>query len=390
MRDGWGDDAQYMTFDATRWGGAHSHLARNGIQLHAHGRTLLADPGFFTYAMQHAAHRGDELTNRIGPYAKSTPAHNTLNFNGWNQAPANPDFLKAHFSQDCHAVVSRYRGGYWPGWYGWWYGDGFGPGLHAIHDRILIWLPGRAAVVVDAVTRWDESKLGHAEQRDPSLEINWQLTPGPVELDADRQTLITRNDDANLMMRFPQLPANMRLDVKEGQTDPFRGWMGLGRGESRSMLDKCGVFDSPERAEWRDRPSEGGFMPAPQLCCTADPLENYNETMISVLVPFKGAQAPELDIETAEDAGQHQIRLRWGAGECDTLVWRPALGAPVGAYDTIQTDASVLHLHHEADEKTVRGTALDATYCRPHAETRRDTPGNIAFGTKLNLKGNAS
>ena len=45
MRDRWGEDGQYLTFDATRWGGAHCHLARNSIALHAFGRTLLLDSG---------------------------------------------------------------------------------------------------------------------------------------------------------------------------------------------------------------------------------------------------------------------------------------------------------------------------------------------------------
>ena len=384
MRTGWGVKDSYMTVDATRWGGAHSHLARNGIQLHAFGRTLVTDPGFFTYAMQHASHRGDDLTNRIGPYAKSTPAHNTLNLNGWNQAPTNPDLLSAHFSPHCHAVVSRYSGGYWPGWYGWWFGDGFGAGVHAEHERILVWLPDRAAIVIDTMMRWDEAKLGGPRQQAPTLEMNWQLTPGPVELDAENRRVITRNDDANVLLLFPRLAKNMALCVSEGQTDPFRGWVGTGR-TAKAPLQRAGVFEAPERAQWRDR----GYMPAPQVCAVADPMVGFGETLVTVLVPFEGSEVPKLEAvpggvacaEFADGKGHGMLDLNWGNGGRDTVVWTPGLRSPILSHGRVRTDASVLHLRTGADGNLVSGTALDATYCEPFAPDRRPRPGSIQIAS---------
>ncbi|MFW6133579.1 MAG: heparinase II/III family protein [Planctomycetota bacterium] len=388
MRTGWDADAQYVTFDATRWGGGHSHLARNAIQLQAFGRMLVTDPGFFSYWMQHSARHGSELDNRIGPYAKSTPAHNTLNLNGWNQAPTNPDLLKACFGDGCHAVVSRYSGGYWPGWYGWWFQDGFGPGVRAVHDRILIWLPGRAAVVVDTILRWDESALGGAEQRDPTLEMNWQLTPGAVELDAEAKRLVTANEDANVLMLFPRLPENMTLEVKEGQMDPFRGWVGTGR-EAAPALRDAGVFDAEPLSQWRD----AGYAPAPQVCGTASPMSGFGATLVTVLVPFRGRRAPDVTAEVGGVAlGEHiaahgtgTVTLQWADGVRDHVAWTPVLRSSIGQYapdgsgEAVRTDAAVLHLGADASGRVTRGAALDATYCEPFAPERRDAPGAITL-----------
>jgi len=48
LRDGWGEDATYLTFDATKWGGDHAHFSRNTVQVHAHRRTLLCEAGWLT------------------------------------------------------------------------------------------------------------------------------------------------------------------------------------------------------------------------------------------------------------------------------------------------------------------------------------------------------
>ncbi len=383
MRTGWGVNDQYATFDASRWGGAHTHLSRNAIQLHAFGRTLVTDPGFFSYWMQHSAANGDELDNRIAPYAKSTPAHNTLNLNGWNQAPTNPDYLKAHLSPACHAVVSRYSGGYWPGWYGWWFGDGFGAGVHAEHTRILVWLPGRVAVVIDTMMRWDETALGEPAQQAPSLEMNWQLSPGAVDFDARKRRLVTRNADANVMLLMPKLAPNMTLSVKEGQMDPFRGWVGSSR-EAKPPLDRVGAFDTPTLNQWRDR----GYVPAPQLCAVAEPMDGFGATMVSVLVPFEGTETPPLQVDLAGAANTDEIgrsttpgtiSLTWGNGTCDTIVYTPSLRASIGAHEDLKTDGSVLHLRRDGNGTVKEGVALDATYCEPFAPRRRDSAGAIAI-----------
>jgi hypothetical protein len=71
MRDGWDATDNYLLIDCGNLGamsGGHSHADTLGIELAAAGRTLLVDPGTYTY------HESKELRD----YFRSSSAHNTL------------------------------------------------------------------------------------------------------------------------------------------------------------------------------------------------------------------------------------------------------------------------------------------------------------------------
>lgn len=74
MRDGWDTTDNYLLIDCGNLGamsGGHSHADTLSIDLAAGGRTLLVDPGTYTY------HESKELRD----YFRSTSAHNTLCIN---------------------------------------------------------------------------------------------------------------------------------------------------------------------------------------------------------------------------------------------------------------------------------------------------------------------
>ncbi|MFP4027334.1 MAG: heparinase II/III family protein [Candidatus Brocadiia bacterium] len=371
MRDGWDRDAEYLVFDASRWGGAHSHLARNGVQLFKKGRALLVDTGTLTYAMDQKAKEGDEFDNRIGPYGKSTPAHNTLNLNRWNQVPTNPDYLKSFDADGCCAVVSQYSGGYWPGSYGWWFREGYGSGIHAEHERILVWVKGRFTVVIDRMLRGDDSKLGGPAHQNPSLEMNWQLTPGgEVDVLPEKRGFTAVYPECSLLARFATLASGMRVEKHQGETDPFRGWITT-RGKARADLREAGVFEEPPLSEWKDRT----YGPAPQICCIAPKMEGFAESMVSVFAPFDGEDVPELETEISgsivsdfPEATGGTLNLRWENDGRDTITWTDGLAQPVFEWsekgDEFSTDGCLLHIRRDEGGNIVDRRAVDATYLR--------------------------
>lgn len=84
MRDGWSPDANYLLFDCGPHGTAncgHAHADALSIELAANGRTLLVDPGTFTYT------GGQELRD----WFRGSTAHNTLTVDRQSSSiPAGP------------------------------------------------------------------------------------------------------------------------------------------------------------------------------------------------------------------------------------------------------------------------------------------------------------
>lgn len=326
LRDGWGEDATCLTFDATRWGGAHCHLSRNAIQLHAYGRSLLVDPGRISY----------EMSDPLGPYAKSTRAHNTLSLNGWNQFTTNPDDFRSYHAPGFDCVSSKYSAGYWPSKFGWWFSEGLGHGLGAVHTRHLFWVHGRWALVIDEITRWNESGRG-PEYESPALELNWQLSPGRVEADAARRRVHTCHADANLLLAFAQAPAGAVIETHEGETEPHRGWV-------------------------RDMGRFGGRA-APQVSLACRPWKGHMETLVTLLVPYRVSAVP--DFKSAFTAGEVMggkpsgLTLDWPDGTRETVSWTTGLETMLGARGDGDTDGVLLYRRQGAEPAAA---SVNATY----------------------------
>jgi hypothetical protein len=335
LRDGWGEDATYVTFDATTWGGAHCHLCRNAVQLHAYGRSLIVDPGSLTY----------EVSDPMMAYGKSTRAHSTLNLNGWNQSEADPVTRFVHV-RGYDLVASRYEGGYWPNKYHWGFYGGHGRGIFATHHRTLLWIRGRCVVVLDHLTHMHKNEP-------PDLEINWQLSEGPVELDRDGAWAATRHEDANVLMLFPLRTEGMTLSVHEGGRRPLRGWL----------------------------PGEGKYVPAPMLSVRSKKHALWQTDLATVLVPFRGPEQPEVRAEGERTDGGRVpcLTLRWGDGTTDEVFWTGALFTAVDRAGEAATDASLVHLLRGADGEVVRGLAVDGTFVKPYAPRVRPRPTAFVF-----------
>ena len=211
LRDSWEPDAVYVTFDATRWGEGHCHYSRNSLQIHAYGRTLLADPGVFEYA-----------DTPLGNYGRSTRAHSTLNLNGWNQAQTDPARSAYRHARGYDLVWSDYEGTYHPGQLSMVNAGDLGLGVWTSHHRCVLWIHGTALVVIDSFVR--VPNLNEDQETAPALESNWQLGPGPATWNPATRQLLTKHRDANLLGLFPFVPSGCTGAVHTDETDPPRGF----------------------------------------------------------------------------------------------------------------------------------------------------------------------
>ena len=333
LRDGWGEDATYVTFDATPWGLAHCHFSRNAVQLHAGGRSLVVDPGSLTY----------EASDPFCAYGKSTRAHSTVNLNGWNQSEADPE-TRFDSVPGYDLVASRYEGGYWQNSFTWRFAPDHGRGLFAPHHRTLLWVRGRCIVVLDHIQH------DYAEAP-PFLEVNWQVCEGSVAADAEGAWARTCHEDANVLLLFPLKPAGTVLSVHEGESDPLRGWV----------------------------PGETQYSPAPQVCQLLDPFPAGWANVATVLIPFQGSEVPEVTAEAGTRAGASELVLRWGDGSSDEVFWTGCLFTAIGEREEFETDGSLVHLAKGPDGAVLKGLAVDATYVRPFAPEVRAAPETFAI-----------
>lgn len=337
LRDSWNEDATYLTFDATIWGGGHCHLSRNALQVHAHGRSLLVDPGTLTY----------EGSDPKSAYGRATRAHATCNLNGWNQSSDDP--VSRHDSAPGYDLVrSLYRGSYWPHEMNWQFIEGHGQGVYGEHHRTMLWVRDRFILVID--------HLFHDCQANekPDLQCNWPLSPGPVTLDAERGIAHTGHDDANLLLLFALRPPTAMLRVHEGESTPEAGWV----------------------------PGDNAYTPAPLIRLTTPKQDPYDTHFVTLLVPYKGTQVPRVELaqpaKSPEVDGCGRLVFRWGDGTTDDFWFVGRQEVAIDRRGDIETDAGLVHIHRDSAGKAVKALIVDGTYLRPFTRDVRETMGVYA------------
>lgn len=343
LRTGWDEDAAWMSFDATQWGGGHCHLSRNALQLHAFRQSMVIDPGWLSYE-----------SNEWGVYGRTTRAHSTCNLNGHNQSATNPNRLQAYSAPGYDALFSVYEGGYWDTDLKWNFTHAT-DGLWAQHARILFWIQDRFAFVADSLYRLPH-RPGDPETERPSFECVWQLAPDAVlHLDPARHRATAQWPDAGLLVLTPIRPDGSQFEIHEGETQPLRGWA----------------------------PGEGQHHPAPQLVLNTPRMQKQHDYYVSILTPYRGRTAPDVEVEAKSPMGQiGQVRLTWADGTRDEIHWGCNLNLMLGVQPDFETDSSLVHLRKAATGQVIGGCCVNGTYLAPFDERPRTKPETFRFGTQ--------
>ncbi len=177
MRDGWARDANYMLLDCGPHGdlGAHAHADVLSFDMAARGRTLLVDPGTYTYTG----------ARELRDHFRTTAAHNTLTIDGQSSSvPAGPFSWQQTARATAHKWESYPRYDFFAGAH-----DGYARlASPATHARDVLFLKGDYWLVHDRV----ETAGAHAYQ------LNFHYAPGAepaLEVDDDGAALRTAPDE---------------------------------------------------------------------------------------------------------------------------------------------------------------------------------------------------
>src|SRR5947209_3599224 len=157
MRDGWTRDANYLLIDCGPHGvfdGGHAHADALAFDLSARGRTMLVDPGTYTYT------GSQEMRDLF----RRSAAHNTLTVDDESSSvPGGPFSWKSAARASAHDWTSHARFDFFEGSH-----DGYARlPSPAVHTRSVLFLKGDYWVVRDRV----ETEGAHR------CDLNFHFTP---------------------------------------------------------------------------------------------------------------------------------------------------------------------------------------------------------------------
>jgi hypothetical protein len=268
QRSGWGEgarafeDERFLIFDCGPLGdGGHGHYDLLSIEVAGGGRSLLIDPGRFTYS---------EQPPNLRRWFKGTAAHNTVCVDGRDQTPYRRGKPKGPVGQG--RLLERFTA---PG-FDLLRGEATSPCYDAVHERAIAFVGGRHWVVVDRL-----------RAREPHrYDLRFHLAP-----EATGATRVLRKPESTLV-RAPGL-ALVFPRATEPRLEP--GW---------------------------HAPAYGIKLEAPVVSVVAEQAADHRFHTLVAPVGDPGASAPVLRVLAAPDGEATVIEVDDGGdGSRDLIAW---------------------------------------------------------------------
>lgn len=266
MRSDWSADARYLHFGAGPFGTGHQHEDNLGIVLHAYGRRLITNCGFYSYD-----------TSDWRRYVLSTRGHSTVRINDQEQNTRSdrsqhraeqPDTYGFFDSAACTYARSTHTAGY-----------GNPPDKAVQHRRRVLFLKPDLFLVVDDFAAGDG--------REHEAEIQFLLEASGADHDPDSLAVVSHRQPGQPGIAIlPLVREGVNLRIAQGETEPLvRGFI-------------------PRGFEKLD--------PAPAVLYTHR--FTGRATLAWLLVPFQEERPPVALLETATSEGRTRARLQLSEG----------------------------------------------------------------------------
>jgi hypothetical protein len=206
LRSDWRDlpytAGRYLFFDCGALGqGSHGHYDLLNVEFAAYGRSLIVDPGRYTYS--EASDDGRNWRH----YFKGTAGHNTITVDGCDQIHYR---CGAPEGRQPSARVARFISS---AGFDYVHGQAVSPEYPAVHDRKILFLPSDYCLVIDQI---NSTAKHHYDQY-------WHLAPfalDNVTRSADSATI--RFLTPNLLIAQPTTPS-IHAVVESGYVSPEYG-----------------------------------------------------------------------------------------------------------------------------------------------------------------------
>lgn len=216
MRSGWNRDDLFLFFRGGPQGIGHAEQDMLQVVLKAWGKTLLFDPGKYTY---------DQSEWRR--FSINTPSHNTIIVDGkWQYREksvageflptGNPWITSALFDY----VSATYDAGYVTNTYDptkqyrpeRWEND---RDTSVAHTRSVIYLKPYYTLVFDELTG-----IGHHR-----YDAHFHIDAPSATMEKENQSVFSQRADSVQVALYPLDFTNLKTEIVQGQKDPLLGWM---------------------------------------------------------------------------------------------------------------------------------------------------------------------
>lgn len=202
MRSGWDPDDRYLLLDAGPFGIGHQHEDNLSIYIYAYGRTLLTEPGNYTYDR-----------SKWRKHILSSFAHNTIVVDGNGQARQGQ---KESYEVD-KPLPNKWSTGtrldYAAGMYDWGYGDKRDKSV--AHERKVLFVKPDYWVVADRLAGTGKH----------TFESLFHLDAENAVLDPQMKSARTMEKDRANILLVPLLTEDLSARIVKGQEDPVQGWL---------------------------------------------------------------------------------------------------------------------------------------------------------------------
>jgi len=319
MRSGWERDARYLMFEAGPYGLGHQHEDKLHIDVYAYGRSLLLDPGRYTYVG--------------GPwrsYFVGTQSHNTIVVDDQGQ--------RRRRTERSQWVVDRPNDNRWISTDQFdlamgSYTDGYGRGIEVVHVRRVLFVKNDYWLVSDRLYEPDSG-------REHEFASQFQFSTTGATIDQSTQAAQSHNDDANLLI-LPASPGKFRADVVEGQTDPPRGWIGWNYHRNLKTPASMATY------RWKSTCPASADM---------------------VLYPYQGVDAPEVTVRQLPGHGPDvtALEVRHPTGS-DRIVIQHRVPRPL-SFEGIEADAEMALVRYAAGGEATASAAVNGSHA-PSGDT---------------------
>lgn len=216
MRSGWKPNDLFLFFRGGPEGIGHAEQDMLQVVLRAYGKTLLFDPGKYSY---------DQSDWRR--FSINTPSHNTIIVDGkWQnrekKAPGNyvptgnPWFTSPFFD----FVSASYNAGYETNIYDptktyrpqKWKGD---RDTTVTHHRKVIYIKPAMVLVIDEL----QASGKHV------YDAHFHIDAPSAKLDNSTQSIVSQRSDSVQIALYPLQLKNLNTTIVQGQKEPLLGWM---------------------------------------------------------------------------------------------------------------------------------------------------------------------